>query len=92
MFGKFKRRTTDEPQVKVYLNPLLMLLAGREKQKGSPLTREEVLEVRDHAASVMMTASQARSFYAALDAKVPIYRLDPDRIWEQWQEVRDEIT
>ena len=28
-----------QKQVKVYLNPLVMLLAGAEKQKGHPLTR-----------------------------------------------------
>lgn len=30
MFGWFKKRSAEEPQVKVYLNPLHMLLAGRE--------------------------------------------------------------
>ena len=60
MFGRPKKRPAEKPLVKVYLNPLHMLLAGRERQKGSPLTREEVLEVRDNAASIMMPECLSR--------------------------------
>jgi acyl carrier protein len=78
-------------QVKVFLNPLVMLLAGAEKQKGQPLTREEVLEVRDNAAFVMMSPEQARRFYGSLDAQVPVHRINPDRVWEEWQEIRSQL-
>ena len=46
---------SEPEQVKVFLNPLVMLLAGAEKKKGQPLTREEVIEIRDSAAFVMMS-------------------------------------
>ena len=75
-------------QVKVFLNPLHMLLAGAEKQKGRPLTREEVLEIRDKAVFIMMSPEQAEKFYKSLDAKMPIGRMNPDHIWEEWQEIR----
>jgi hypothetical protein len=39
-----------------------------------------------------MTRSQAVKFYAALDAQTPIPRLDPDRIWEEWQEIRGQVV
>jgi hypothetical protein len=78
-------------QVKVFLNPLVVLLAGAEKQKGRPLTREEVLEIRDKAAFVMMSPEQAEKFYESLDAQVPVHRMNPDRIWEEWQEIRDRL-
>lgn len=78
-------------QVKVFLNPLVMLLAGAEKQKGSPLTREEVLDIRENAAFVMMSPEQAQRFYKSLDSQVPVHRINPDRIWEEWQEIRDQI-
>jgi hypothetical protein len=76
----------------VFLNPLALLLASRERQKGAPLTEAEVLAVRDHAACTQMTRSQAVKFYAALDAQTPIPRLDPDRIWEEWQEIRGQVV
>jgi hypothetical protein len=81
-----------EPTVTVFLNPLAMLLAGRERQKGSPLTQVEVLEVRDRATCIQMPLSQAERFYAALDAQMPIPRLNPERIWEEWQAVRDGVV
>jgi hypothetical protein len=81
-----------EPKlVKVYLNPLIMLLAGAEKQNGRPLTQEEVLHIRDTAVSVMMTPEQAKKFYKSMDAQVPVHRMNPDRVWEEWQEIRNEV-
>ena len=82
---------SDEPTVKVYLNPLMTLLAGKERQKGSPLTEAEVLAVRDSAVFVQMTKAQAQKFCESLDSQVPVYRMDPDRIWEEWQEIRDKV-
>ena len=82
---------TQPSQVKVFLNPLVMLLAGAEKQKGQPLTREEVLEIRDSAAFIMMSPDSARKFYSSLDAQTPVHRMDPDRIWEEWQEIRGQL-
>jgi hypothetical protein len=92
-FASVRRRAgVPEPMVTVFLNPLVMLLAGRERQKGSPLTEAEVLEVRDRAACTQMPLSQAERFYASLDAQVPIPRLNPERIWDEWQETRVGLT
>ena len=96
MFGWFKRRKQrgadpNEPMVKVFLNPLIMLLAGAERQKGSPLTEAEVLHVRDTAVCVQMTQSQANKFYESLDSQMPVPRLNPEFIWDEWQAVRDRI-
>jgi hypothetical protein len=87
-----KRAGLPEPKVPVFINPLVMLLAGRERQKGQPLTEAEVIEVRDSAVCTLMTLSQAERFYSELDARVPVLRLDPERVWEQWQAVRDRLT
>jgi len=78
----------DAAQVKVFLNPLIMILAGAEKQKGKPLSREEVLAIRDQSPFVMMAPEQAQRFYAKLDSQVRVHRINPDRIWEEWQEIR----
>jgi hypothetical protein len=92
-FASVRKRTgLPEPTVTVVLNPLVMLLAARERQKGSPLTEAEVLEVREGAACTQMSLSQAERFYAAVDAQMPIPRLDPERVWEQWQAVRDRVV
>ncbi len=95
MFGWLKKRRerslAEEPKVLVFLNPLAMLLAGRERQKGSPLTEEEVLEVRDGAQCIAMPASQAEKFYASLDSQFPVPRLNPDNIWQEWQAIRSHL-
>jgi hypothetical protein len=92
-FASVRRRAgLPDPMITVFLNPLVMLLVGRERQKGSPLTEAEVLEVRDSAACTQMPLSQAEKFYAALDAQMPIPRLNPERIWEEWQAARVGLT
>jgi hypothetical protein len=83
--------TREEGQVKVFLTPLAMLLAAREQQKGAPLTREEVLAVRDRALCTMMTQAQADTFHAFLDSQAPVPRIDPERCWEEWQAIRQQI-
>ncbi len=92
MFGWFKKKpqapTPETDTVTVYLNPLVMLLSAAEERKGTPLSEAEVLEIRDTAASVQMTPEQARIFHASLDAQMPMHRIDPDRIWDEWQQVR----
>lgn len=80
-----------EPLVSVFLNPLVLLLAARERQKGAPLTEAEVLEVRDTTLCTRMPYSQAEQFYAALDAQSPVPRLDPERLWQEWQAVREHV-
>lgn len=96
MFGWLKRRSQDksdssEPMVTVFLSPLAMLLAGAERQKGAPLTEAEVIAVRDDAESIQMSKSKAELFYAVLDAQAPVPRIDPDRVWEDWQAIREQI-
>jgi len=92
-FGRKKNGATgsDAETVKVYLNPLHAMLGAAEKKKGSPLTEAEVLHVRDTTVAIDMTPEQAEKFYASLDALMPIGRLNPARIWEEWQEVRDHV-
>lgn len=92
-FGRQRSEATgsDAKTVRVYLNPLHAMLGAAEKRKGSPLTEAEVLQVRDTTVAIDMTPKQAEKFYASLDAQMPIGRLDPARVWEEWQEVRDSV-
>lgn len=81
---------SHSPQVKVFLNPLYMLLTAAEKKKGEPLTQSEVLAVRDNAAFAMLSPEQAEKFHAAMKSQFPIPQLNPDRIFEEWQEIRSQ--
>ncbi|MNV33815.1 hypothetical protein D3C71_1252000 [compost metagenome] len=96
MLNWLRRQTKIQPdeqrKVTAYLNPLHALLHAAEKSKGSPLTEAEVLQVRDTTIAVEMTEEQAAMFYMSLDAQVEVYRMNPDRIWEEWQEIRAHVT
>jgi hypothetical protein len=48
----------DEPLVPTFIPALVVLLLRAEKDKGSPLTREEVLSIRDKGTCVMLPQSQ----------------------------------
>lgn len=96
MFDWFKKKTqispdANEPTIRVYLNPLHAMLYAAEKQKDARLTEEEVLHVRDTTVSMDMSASQSAKFYASFDSQVNVYRMNPNRIWEEWQEIRDQV-
>lgn len=97
MFSWFRKRQAEGragelSKVKVYLNPLHAMLHAAESRKGSPLTEAEVLQIRDTTVAIEMTEEQAAKFYASLDAQVQVYRMNPDRIWEEWQEIRHQIV
>jgi hypothetical protein len=97
MFEWLRKRKPEHPTstqatVRVYLNPLYAMLHAAEQRKGSPLTEAETLQVRDTTVAVDMTKEQAERFYASLDAQVQVHRMNPDRIWEEWQEIRHHIT
>ena len=76
----------DEDTVLDFVPPLITLLVAAERAKGSPLTEPEVIEIRDTAACMAVPASIAR---AMADSR-GYDDLDPDRVWEQWQERRGE--
>lgn len=77
--------------VPVPLNPLIWLLGAREKQKGAPLTEAEVHAIRDEAKCVVMPPENANAFFSVLDAQAPVPRIDPERVWVEWQRIRPEI-
>ena len=43
---------SDDPLVPVFIPALVVLLANKERSKGEPLTREEVLEIRDRGVDI----------------------------------------
>ena len=77
----------DDPLVLVFIPALAPLLVRAEQLKGSPLTEEEVLRVRDNAICVRMAAEQA----AATQEQRGYQDIDPEDCWAQWQELREEL-
>ena len=76
----------DEPLVVVPIPPLFTLLQQHEAAKGSPLTEEEVLGVRDNA--VCMTMRQSRADQLAESRGSP--DVDPAKAWEEWVRIRSQ--
>ncbi len=72
------------PLIPVFIPALVAVLQRAEKLKGAPLTEEEVLSIRDRSPCMMLS----RSDVAMLAGKRGYDDLDPNRAWEQWQEVR----
>ena len=74
-----------EPQlIPVFMPALVVLLTHDERKKGSPLTEQEVLAIRDRGICMMLRVEHA----IHLDKERGYNDLDPARVWEQWQEAR----
>jgi len=67
---------------------LVAVLLNKEREKGDPLTKDEVLEIRDSAECIMGTMNQIRE----LEETRGYADIDPEHAWEQWQKVRNEIN
>jgi hypothetical protein len=76
-----------EPLMLVFIPPLGNLLLNLERSKGSLLTREEVLQARDKAVCMRMRSSMK----AAMDKQRGWRDIDPDRVWQEWQQFRAKI-
>lgn len=78
-----------EPQlIPVFIPALVVLLHNLERKKGSPLTEQEVLDIRDKGVCMMLRVEHA----IALDEKRGYNDIDPVRAWEQWQEARASLA
>ena len=79
----------SEPQlIPVFIPALISVLHSAEQKKGTPLTEQEVHEIRDRGVCMMMRVEHA----IALDEKRGYNDLDPEHVWEQWQEARQQLT
>jgi hypothetical protein len=78
---------SDDPLIPVFMPSLLVLLAHDEAAKGSPLTRDEVLAIRDQAETVMLN----RSKLIEITARRGYRDIDPELAYEEWQIVRAEL-
>lgn len=76
---------SDSEPLLIYPIPsLISILVNREEEKGSALTEEEVIEIRNGCKAVAMP----RDVAAKIDAERGYKDIDPVRCWEEWLEVR----
>ena len=73
-----------EALIPVFMPSLVAILLRREQDKGSPLTEDEVIAIRDKSTAVMTPRPVA--------VKIAEQRgyddIDPEDCWAQWQEIR----
>lgn len=75
----------DDPLIPVPIPALVTLLIASEREKGAPLTEEEVLEIRDNCGCMMLPLSQKRK----AEAERGYSDIDPDNVWTDWQVARE---
>ena len=75
---------SDDPLIPVFIPALVLILVNEERAKGSPLTREEILAIRDKGVCIMLPQSMATK--AAQDRGYD--DIDPEFAWEEWQDIR----
>jgi len=71
--------------VPIFIPALALLLRQAEEAKGSPLTRAEVLQVRDKGTCMMLRSSVALE----MEEKRGFRDIDPEDCWEEWQTLRE---
>lgn len=90
LFSKFfggdkeAAKPAEDPLVPTPIPALGEILWMLEQQKGSALTREEVLQARDTAVCIMLPLSKKE----ALDERRGFRDIDPENCWEEWLIVR----
>ncbi|MDK2634114.1 hypothetical protein QMZ93_12310 [Pantoea stewartii subsp. indologenes] len=59
---------------------LISLLVSKAEEKGSPLTEEEVLSIRDNATAIVTDAEGV----LAVSERRGYKDIDPEHCWEEW--------
>ena len=80
--------TEDADLIPVFVPALGAILIAAEDQKGTPLTADEVISIRDKAACVMMSTSRAERLAESRGYD----DIDPENCWYEWQMLRRELN
>ncbi len=78
---------SEERLVPVFMPSLVSVLLRHERDKGAPLTEDEVIAIRDKSVAVMLRQSAA----AEMAQKRGYDDIDPERCWAEWQRVRTQL-
>ncbi|WP_197504283.1 MULTISPECIES: hypothetical protein [unclassified Mesorhizobium] len=80
---------SENGELIIYPMPsLVATLLNRERAKGSPLTEEEVIQIRDSCPAIALTREDARR----MDESRGYLDIDPENCWVEWQRVRLELA
>ena len=82
-----KRMSESDDLIITCVPSLVSVLLRREIDKGSPLTEDEVLAIRDGCDAIAMPRDVVEK---VADAR-GYDDIDPERCWEEWQRVRTEL-
>ena len=78
----------DDDDLILCITPsLVAILLHAEREKGSPLTEAEVLEMRDKAPCIALPRDEAMAVAEARGYD----DIDAENCWEEWQEARIEL-
>lgn len=75
---------STDPLCLVFVPALVSLLKAAEDRKGSQLSEDEVLEIRDNATATAMPFSVA----VALEKERGYEDIVPEECWKEWQRVQ----
>lgn len=78
----------EQPLVLVFMPPLVDLLAASERAKGTPLSEDEVIELRDSATCMALQEPAAD----AMAAQRGYADIEPENCWSEWQRIRLELS
>jgi len=78
---------SEENLVPVFIPALVAILVNVEDTKGSPLTPEQVIAIRDKASVIMMEKAHAD----ALAVSRGYDDIDPENCWYDWQMCRRDM-
>ena len=75
---------SEDDCVPVFVPALVALLIHAEELNGSPLTRNQVIAIRDNAYCIMLPPA----IEAAIEEERGYADIDPERCFEEWLIVR----
>ncbi len=78
---------SEDKLVLTFIPALVSVMLNQENAKGSPLTENEVLKIRDKAIVIALPEKEA----LAVAEQRGYQDIDPDHCWEQWQEARVDL-
>ena len=79
---------STESLIPVFMPSLVSVLFRHERDKGSPLSEDEVIIIRGKCVVVMLPQSAA----AEVTQKRGYADIDPKRCWSEWQRVRTQLS
>ncbi len=79
---------SDSEELIIYPVPsLVATLLNRERAKGGPLTKQEVIEIRDACPSIALRPEDVRK----IEERRGYKDIDPEHCWDEWQEARKDL-